>query len=122
MMSDLTPKEIAALSIDLRCGASRNRLIETVGGMQHYVINLKAAQAIKQLQATIKEQDKMCSDYFEGHTTNMKRIAELQAKVEKLESALKSNTDAYIRGWVDALAEVHQWSNPTTSLKENDDG
>jgi len=45
----------------------------------------------------------------------------LRLKVKELEAALKSNTDAYSRGWVDALAEAHQWSNPTTALKENDD-
>jgi len=53
------------------------------------------ARRIVELQATIREQDKvikqrniMCSDYFEGHTTNMKRIAELQAKVEVLTAVL----------------------------------
>jgi len=55
-------------------------------------------------------------------TTDNEEIIELKAKIEKLESALKSNADAYSRGWVDALAEAHQWSNPTTALKERDDG
>ena len=43
----------------------------------------------------------------------------LQAKVEELTA---TNNDAYSRGWVDALAEAHEWNNPTTALTEQDDG
>ena len=87
-MSDLTPKEIAALSIGLRCGASRNRLIETVGGMQHYVSNLKAAQAIKQLQATIIELENEVNDAERERPVLQTTIRKQQATITELEAEL----------------------------------
>ena len=56
----------------------------------------KAVDLIETQQATITEQDKvieqrniMCSDYFEGHTTSMKRIAELEATITELEAKIQ---------------------------------
>ena len=33
---------------------------------------------IEEMEKVIEQRNRMCSDYFEGHTTNMKRIEELE--------------------------------------------
>lgn len=36
---------------------------------------------IAELEAVVEQRNKMCSDYYEGHVTNMKRITRLEAEL-----------------------------------------
>ena len=48
------------------------------------------------------------------------KIRELKTKIKELTAAKYDDlmNDAYSRGWVDALAEAHEWSNPTAALED----
>ena len=78
--------------------------------------------ACKQRQDRIEKLEKLVDETGVTDRANgilVEHNQSLQTKVEELTAA---NNDAYSRGWVDALAEAHQWSNPTTAPKESDDG
>jgi len=38
---------------------------------------------IEEMEKVIEQRNRMCSDYFEGHTTNMKRIEELEEVAQR---------------------------------------
>ena len=60
--------DIEQLVKKLKSGVSNNRLIETIGGCQHYVSNLEAAQALTELQERIDELESQNKKYPEGLT------------------------------------------------------
>ena len=49
----------------------------------HDIIERKR-EIIAERDAVIDQRNKMCSDYYEGHVTNMKRIAKLEGQVVNL--------------------------------------
>lgn len=88
-MSDLTKQ--------LRSGVSRNRSIETLGGMQHYVSNLKAADRIDELetafkeshiQKTIETQKQKIDALWRAYDKHLTQVKQLQAKVNLYKGAL----------------------------------
>lgn len=109
----------------LRSGRSNNSLIETVGGCQHYISCLKAADTIETLHAKIAElqadvetlqadvalSDVCCLDY-------KKRIAELEEKItrykERYHNTRHENTrlDAALAEALDFINRVSDDHNP----------
>ncbi len=82
----------------LRSGVSRNRLIETLGGMQHYVSNLKAAERIEELESANSDKSQLLASYLE-------RIKELEAENEAVKGTIQlQDEEIGIKG--DAIAEL----------------
>ena len=82
-------KDIAELVKKLKSGRIRNRLIVTVGGMQHYVSCLEAADTIESLQAKVQTKTLQWAGVKDMLATELAKIKSLQARVAELEERLE---------------------------------
>jgi len=100
-----------------------NRRIEELENRPHDEVLLHDMEL---MQATITELQTKVEELEQEKTTLIKieqedsrylnLLSETQSLRAKVEELTAAKNDAYSRGWVDALAEAHEWRNPTTVL------
>lgn len=89
----------------LRSGRHNNQLIETLGGCQHYVSNLKSADIIEQLEFRDKQSR-------EDMVTMASVNSTLYAKIEQLEASIIHAK------WVSAMATIEQLQEDRDKLDD----